>query len=54
MHDGNEMNIENLKPSFQCGKKDDDDITDFSIKIKSALELKVIELENKLKLLEKK
>ena len=39
------MNIENLKPSFQCGQKDTDKMTDFSIIVKSELEFRVEVLE---------
>lgn len=52
MFNGSEMNIENLKPSFKCGHKDKLEVTDFSIKKKSALELKIEELEAKIKKLE--
>ena len=45
MDTGNFMNIENLRPGFECGQKDDPNITDFSIKIKSDLELRVEVLE---------
>lgn len=49
MDDGSEMNIENLKDSFQCGQKDDINITDFSIRVKSDLELRIEVLEEKTK-----
>lgn len=39
------INIENRKPGFQCGQKDDSNMRDFSIKIKSELELRVEVLE---------
>ena len=52
MGDGNYMNIENLKEGFECGQKDDIEVTDFSIKIKSDLELRVEVLEEKTKDLE--
>lgn len=48
MHDGNEMNIEKLRPGFQCGQKDMDNITDFSIKVKSKLELKIDDLQEQI------
>ena len=47
MDGGNEMNIENLKEGFSCGQKDSLEITDFSIKIKSDLGLKIEDLETK-------
>lgn len=47
MHDGNEMNIENLKPSFRCGQKDMDIMTDFTPK-----KTKVEELEERIQVLE--
>lgn len=48
MNDGNEMNIENLKSGFQCGQKDMDNITDFSVKTKSDLELKINDLQEQI------
>lgn len=48
MDDGNEMNIENLSSNFRCGQKDMDNITDFSIKVKSELELKVEDLQRQI------
>ncbi len=53
MDDGNEMNIENLRSGFQCGQKDDVNITDFSIVKKSVSELKMKELEARIMALEK-
>ena len=49
MENGTEMNIENLRPLFNCGQKDDPIITDFSIKIKSEIELRIEALEEKTK-----
>lgn len=54
MFDGEFMNIEKLKPGFQCGQKDNETAMDFSIEIKSELELKMEELESKIKILEEK
>jgi glycine cleavage system regulatory protein len=51
MDDGNPMNIENLRSGFQCGQKNEPEMMDFSIKIKSDLELKLEELEAKIKVL---
>lgn len=48
MYDGKYMNIENLKPLFKCGQKDEDTMTDFSIKPQTKLE----DLETRLKVLE--
>jgi len=45
MADGKFMNIENLKPNFQCGQKDVVELTDFSIVKKSDLELRIDDLE---------
>lgn len=56
MYSREEMNIENLRLGFSCGQKDMDEITDFSIKKKSELELKIEDLQNQinsLKVLEK-
>ena len=53
MDDGNYMNIENQRPGFQCGQKDDVNITDFSIVKKSVPELKIEELEARIMALEK-
>lgn len=57
MSDDIYMNIENLKSGFECGQKDSEIITDFSVVIKSELELlqekfdvleaRILELENK-------
>lgn len=47
MDNGNEMNIENLRPIFKCGQKDLDIIADFTPK-KTRLEVleeRIIELE---------
>lgn len=52
MGNGSYMNIEYLKNGFKCGQKNKLEVDDFSIKIKSALELKVEELEEKFKTLE--
>ena len=49
MFDGSYMNIENLRPGFECGQKDELITTDFSIIVKSALELRVEALEEKTK-----
>ena len=54
MEDGNFMNIENLRPIFNCGRKDSDNIMDFSIKFKSELELKIEGLEVRIVELESK
>ena len=54
MDDGNYMNIENQRPGFQCGQKDEAILTDFSIKIKSDLELKIEALEARIKAMEVK
>lgn len=54
MYDGEYMNIENLKESFNCGQKDEPELTDFSIKTKSELELRIEELELKINKLEEK
>lgn len=54
MDDGKYMNIENLRPSFGCGQKYDSKITDFSIVRKSEIEIRIEELENKIKILEEK
>jgi len=54
MFDGNEMNIEKLKFNFRCGQKDDSNITDFSVKYKSEADLKIEELEEKIKLIEER
>ena len=54
MDDSNFMNIENLHDEFKCGQKDMVEITDFTIvKQKTALELKVEELEARIIELEK-
>lgn len=39
MEDGSEMDITTLREGFQCGQKDNPQITDFSIKIKTEIEL---------------
>lgn len=52
MDDGNYMNIENLKPGFRCGQKNEDKLFDFSIKKKSELELKIEALEERINELE--
>lgn len=54
MEDENYMNIEKLKRGFICGQKDHEKLTDFSIKYKSDLELKVEALEAKILKLEEK
>ena len=46
---GEFMNIENLKPGFECGQKNDPNPFDFSIKKKSSLELRIEVLEEKTK-----
>ena len=46
---GEFLNIENLKPGFECGQKDELKINDFSIKIKPELELRIEALEEKTK-----
>ena len=48
------MKIDKLKPDFECGQKDLDGITDFSIKTKSDLELRMEEVETKILELEAK
>lgn len=53
MGDGNYMNIENLKPIFQCGQKNELEFTDFSIIEKSNIELRIEDLERKIIELEK-
>lgn len=54
MFTGEFMKIDNLKSGFRCGQKDESKAMDFSIKIKSDLELiiedlkaRIIELEGK-------
>ena len=54
MFSGEFMNIENLRPTFNCGQKDNIELTDFSIVKKSELELRVEELEQKIAILEEK
>ena len=54
MIDGNFLNIENLTKGFECGQKDQENLTDFSIIKKSDLEFRVEELENKVNELEAK
>ena len=54
MFDGNYMNIENLRKGFECGQKDYPELKDFSIKIKTTLELKIEELEEKINRLEER
>ena len=44
MFDGSEMNIENLRPGFNCGQKDSDTPTDLRPR-KTDLELRVEALE---------
>lgn len=53
MGSGDYMIIEDRAENFECGKKDELEVTDFSIKIKSELELRVEELEGRLSELEK-
>jgi hypothetical protein len=53
MGDGNYMNIENLKESFNCGQKDESELIDFSIKVKSDLEVLVEDLKARIETLEK-
>ena len=52
MFDGGFMNIENLSPNFDCGKKNEDEIMDLSYIPKTQQELKIEELENRIKILE--
>lgn len=52
MFDGNYMNIENLNDGFVCGQKDLAELTDFSIVVKTELELKIEELEARISNLE--
>ena len=54
MFSGNYMKIDALKEGFECGQKDDLELTDFSIVKKSELELKIEELEAKIRILEGK
>ena len=54
MFSGEFMNIENLRPTFNCGQKDNIELTDFSIVKKSELELRLEELEQKIAILEEK
>jgi len=54
MFDGNYMTIENLRKEFQCGQKDSSMMVDFSIKQKTADQLKIEELEARLAILEQK
>ena len=54
MFDGNYMNIENLKIGFECGQKDDPELKDFSIRNKTPDQLKIEELELRLKKLEER
>lgn len=49
---GNNMNIENLRPGFQCGQKENSVINDLSIKIKLELDLKLEDIEARIKVLE--
>lgn len=53
MFNGNEMNIENQKPGFQCGQKDEPVLTDFSIVRKLDLELKIEDLQEQINNLKK-
>lgn len=53
MFDGNFMNIENLTKQFQCGIKGMVLMVDQSIIIKSKEELKLEDLEERIKKLEK-
>ena len=48
MFNGNYIKIDNLREGFECGQKDDPELKDFSIKIKTPLELRVEELEAKI------
>lgn len=43
--DGSLMKIDNLRSTFNCGQKDLSIITDFSIKIKSELEIEIEKLK---------
>lgn len=52
MFDGNYMNIENQSPSFQCGQKYKTILVDLSIITKSEQELKMEDLEERIKVLE--
>lgn len=51
--DGEFMNIEKLRPTFRCGVKDLAEVKDYTIIKKSALELRIEELEAKIIELEK-
>ena len=53
MFDGNYMNIENLKESFNCGQKNDTIVVDFSIVKKTEEELIIEDIEARLIELEK-
>lgn len=48
MDNGSYMNIENLKPMFQCGQKDELELTDFSIEVKSKVELELEDLQEQI------
>jgi len=54
LHNGEYMKIDDKKPSFECGLKEDISITDLSIVKKSELELKINELEQRIAELETK
>jgi len=54
MFDGSYMRIDNLRPTFNCGQKNDLEMMDFSISKKSDLEIRIEELESKIIELESK
>ena len=54
LEDGSYPNIDNLRPGFDCGRKDGDTVKDWSIKKKTVLELRIEELENRIITLEEK
>ena len=53
MFNGEFMNIENIRPVFECGQKDILEAKDLSITVKSPLELKIEELEARITGLER-
>ena len=53
MPNGEYMNIENIKPIFKCGQKEELELNDMSIERKSDLDLKIEELETRINELEK-
>lgn len=52
MNNGNWMKIDKMRPGFTCGQKDEEEIVDFSERVKSAEELKIEELEARIEALE--